>query len=156
WRQSRVRAPMTESIKPVIEARASRYGWLTPDALARVRAALLGITVFVGLAVYVFHTLGGSAARPGDFVSRLRGVGVLTWLYALAQMVDMRFYNSRFAQRRRRAAGIPDSLHGWLFGQMIAWYGIVYYGFTEDARPFIAGVIILAVAFWVFPIRKSE
>ena len=147
---------MTETIKPAAEASDNRYGWLTPGALARVRAILLGVTLFVGLAVYVFHTLGRSAARPGDFISRLQGVGVLTWLYALAQMIDMRFYNSRFAQRRRRSAGIPDSLHGWLFGQMVAWYGIVYYGFTEDVRPFAAGLLILAAAFWVFPIRHSE
>ena len=147
---------MTETVKPAVRFSENRYGWLTPDALARVRAVLLGVTLFVGLAVYVFHTLGPSPARPGDFVSRLQGVGVLTWLYALAQMIDMRFYNSRFARRRRRSADIPDSLHGWLFGQLVAWYGIVYYGFTEDARPFAAGLLILAAAFWVFPIRQSE
>jgi hypothetical protein len=147
---------MTETIKPAVQSSEERFGWLTPGALARVRAVLLGMTLFVGLAVYVFHTLGRSAARPGDFISRLQGVGVLTWLYALAQMIDMRFYNSRFAQRRRRSAGIPDSLHGWLFGQMVAWYGIVYYGFTEDARPFVAGLLILAAAFWVFPIRRPD
>jgi hypothetical protein len=145
---------MTESAKTVSGARSARYAWLTPEALTRVRAVILAITLFVGLGVYVFHTLGPSTSRPGGFVSRLQGVGVLTWLYALAQMIDMRFYNSRFAQRRREAAGIPDSLHGWLFGQMVAWYGIVYYGFTEDARPFVAGVLILGLAFWVFPIRK--
>jgi len=147
---------MSETVKPAVQSNADRFGWLTPEALARVRAILLGVTLFVGLVVYVFHTLGPPAARPGDFLSRLKGVGVLTWLYALAQMIDMRFYNSRFAQRRRRSAGIPDSLHGWLFGQMVAWYGIVYYGFTEDARPFVAGLLILAAAFWVFPIRHPD
>jgi hypothetical protein len=147
---------MSETVKPAVQSNADRYGWLTPEALARVRAILLGVTLFVGLVVYVFHTLGPPAARPGDFLSRLKGVGVLTWLYALAQMIDMRFCNSRFAQRRRRSAGIPDSLHGWLFGQMVAWYGIVYYGFTEDARPFVAGLLILAAAFWVFPIRRPD
>jgi hypothetical protein len=146
---------VTETVKTAAPASANRYSWLTPEALGRVRVVILAITLFVGLAVYVFHTLGPATTRPGDFVSRLRGVGILTWLYALAQMIDMRFYNSRFAQRRRLAAGIPDSLHGWLFGQMVAWYGIVYYGCTEDARPFIAGVVILALAFWVFPIRKT-
>jgi hypothetical protein len=147
---------MTETVKATAAPPDGRYAWLTPHALARVRAIILAITLFVGLAVYVFHTLGPSTARPGGFVSRLQGVGLLTWLYALAQMIDMRFYNSRFAQRRRQAAGIPDSLHGWLFGQMVAWYGIVYYGFTEDARPFIAGVLILGMAFWVFPIRRDS
>jgi hypothetical protein len=71
-------------------------------------------------------------------------------------MIDMRFYNSRFAKRRRASAGIPDSLHGWLFAQMLAWYGILYYGLTEDARPFIAGLAILVLAFWVFPIDRSS
>src|SRR3954465_9158750 len=99
---------MTQLLESADERTEDRYGWLTPDALARVRAVLLGLTLFVGLAVYVFHTFGPTSARPGGFISRLRGVGVLTWAYALAQMIDMRFYNSRFAQRRRRAAGIPD------------------------------------------------
>ena len=147
---------MTDTVKPAVQSSDNRYGWLTPVALGRVRGILLAVTLFVGLAVYIFHTLGPPATRPGDFIGRLQGVGVLTWLYALAQMIDMRFYNSRFAQRRRRSAGIPDSLHGWLFGQMVAWYGIVYYGFTEDARPFVAGLLILTAAFWVFPIQRDE
>ena len=145
---------MTDTVEQVTQETSPRYGWLTPAALSRVRAVLLGITLFVALGVYVFHTLGPAPTRPGDFVSRLRGVGLLTWLYALAQMIDIRFYNSRFARRRRESMGIPDSLHGWLFGQMIAWYGIVYYGLTEDVRPFVAGLLILALSFWVFPIRR--
>jgi hypothetical protein len=131
-----------------------RFGWLTPDALVRVRGALVAATLFVGLAVYVFHTLDPVSERGSQFLRRLQGMGILTWLYALAQMADLRFYNSRFAQRRRVSVGLPDSLHGVLFGQMVAWYGILYYGLTGDYRPFVAGVGILAIAFWVFPIRR--
>jgi len=69
--------------------------------------------------------------------------------------VDLRFYNSRWAQRRRNASNIPDSLHGWLFGQMLAWYGILYYGFTEDLRLYVAGLVILGLTFVAFPIRRS-
>jgi hypothetical protein len=134
----------------------SRFGWLTPEALARVRAVLVAITLFVALAVYVFHSLGPVAARDSQFVRRLQGMGVLTWLYGIWQMVDLRFYNSRFAQKRRASVGLPDSVHGVLFGQMIAWYGIIYYGLTGDYRPFIAGLGILAAAFWVFPIRRTR
>ena len=119
-----------------------------------MRGVLVGVTLFIGLAVYVFHSLGPVAARDSQFVQRLRVMGGLTWLYGLVQMVDLRFYNSRFAQRRRASVGLPDSLHGVLFGQMIAWYGILYYGLTGDYRPFVAGVGILAIAFWVFPIRR--
>jgi hypothetical protein len=131
-----------------------RFGWLTPEALSRVRGILVAVTLFVGMAVYVFHTLGPIAERDNQFLRRLQGMGVLTWLYALAQMVDLRFYNSRFARQRRASVGLPDSLHGVLFGQMVAWYGILYYGLTGDYRPFAGGVGILAIAFWVFPIRK--
>jgi hypothetical protein len=145
---------MIDVVKPH-PAASDRYGWLTPEALARVRAVLAAVTLFVGLAVYVFHTLAPAAARDGQFVGRLQGVGVLTWLYALAQMIDLRFYNSRFAQRRRASVGIPDSLHGLLFGQMVAWYGIIYYGITGDYRAFVAGVGILAIAFQAFPIRRD-
>jgi hypothetical protein len=133
---------------------SARFGWLTPEALGRVRGVLVAITLFVGLAVYVFHTLGPLAERDGQFVRRLQVMGGLTWAFALWQMVDLRFYNSRFARRRRTSVGLPDSLHGVLFGQMVAWYGILYYGVTGDYRPFVAGVGILAIAFWVFPIRR--
>jgi hypothetical protein len=146
---------VTDSLNSVESPAAVRHARLTPEILARVRAIVLAITLVVGLAVYVFHTLGPAPSRPGDFIYRLRGVGVLTWLYALVQMIDMRFYNSRFAKRRRATAGIPDSLHGWLFAQMLAWYGILYYGLTEDPLPFVAGMAILVLAFWIFPIRRG-
>ena len=71
-------------------------------------------------------------------------------------MVDMRFYHSRFAQRRLAASSIPASLHGWLFGQMLAWFGILYYGLTEDLRWYVAGLLILALSFVAFPIRKRS
>lgn len=134
-----------------------RYPWLTPDRLARVRAVLLAVTLFLGMVVWIFH---GLSAAPGgvhaQLVRRLRGVGVMTWLYALVQMLDLRFWNSRFAQRRRLHLGIPESLHGWLFGQMLAWYGIVYYGITEDARWYVAGLAILLLSFLAFPIRRAR
>lgn len=144
---------MIRPMEPASHVTENRFGWLTPEALARVRGVLLGITLFVGLVVYVFHLFAPQATRPDAFVTRLRGMGALTWLYALAQMLDMRFYNSRFARRRRESVGLPDSIHGILFGQMVAWYGILYYGLTADYRPFVAGVGILAIAFWVFPVR---
>jgi hypothetical protein len=136
-------------------ARPARYPWLTPERLGRVRAILLALSLFLGLAVYVFHTVSSVRnATPPVLVTKLRGVGVLTWLYALVQMIDLRFYNSRWAQRRRASTGIPDSLHGWLLGQMLAWYGILYYGLTEDVRWYAAGLTILALSFLAFPIRR--
>lgn len=146
---------MISAVKPDTSIGERRFGWLTPEALSRVRGVLLAITLFVGLAVYVFHSFGVVEARDGQFMGRLQGVGILTWLYALAQIIDLRFYNSRFAQRRRASVGLPDSLHGLLFGQMVAWYGIIYYGLTGDYRAFAAGVGILAIAFWIFPIRAK-
>lgn len=132
------------------------HPWLTPDRLTRVRTILLGLSLFLGLTVYVFHTVSAARNASPLFISRLRGMGVMTWLYALVQMLDLRFYNSRWTQRRRSATGIPDSLHGWLFGQMLAWFGILYYGFTEDLRWFAAGLVILTVTFVAFPIRKID
>jgi hypothetical protein len=129
--------------------------WLTPDRLTRVRAILLGLSIFLGLVVYVFHTVSTAHDASPAFITRLRGVGVLTWLYALVQMIDLRFYNSRWARRRRDTTGIPDSLHGWLFGQMLAWFGILYYGLTEDIRWYAAGLVILAISFLAFPIRRA-
>ncbi|HXD49828.1 MAG TPA: hypothetical protein VN600_13690 [Gemmatimonadaceae bacterium] len=134
----------------------ARHRWLTPDRLTRVRAVLLALTLFFGLAVYVFHTLGEPHLAQPLLVRKLRGVGILTWLYALVQMIDLRFYNSRWARRRRASVGIPDSLHGWLFGQMLAWFGILYYGLTEDVRWFAAGLILLCLSFLAFPIRRAR
>ncbi|HVX39564.1 MAG TPA: hypothetical protein VHB25_08325 [Gemmatimonadaceae bacterium] len=134
----------------------ARLRWLTPERLTRVRAILLALSLFLGLAVYVFHSLGAARAIDPTLVRKLRGMGVLTWIYALVQMIDLRFYNSRWTQRRRTSTGIPDSLHGWLLGQMLAWYGILYYGLTEDVRWYVAGLFLLGISFLAFPIRRRE
>jgi len=146
--------PPVAGLGPATESIDERHPWLTPERLTRVRAILLALSLFLALVVYVIHTLGETRAVQPLFVRKLRGVGVLTWIYALVQMVDMRFYNSRWAQRRRASTRIPDSLHGWLFGQMLAWFGIVYYGLTEDLRWYVAGLVILGVSFIAFPIRR--
>jgi hypothetical protein len=147
--------PPIAGLGPADEAIRARYGWLTPDRLTRVRGILLGLTLFFGLAVWVFHTLGAAHMAHPELVKKLRGVGLLTWVYALVQMADMRFYNSRWARRRRASSTIPDTLHGWLFGQMLAWFGILYYGITEDLRWYVAGLVILGLSFLAFPIRRS-
>ena len=135
-------------------APSTRASWLTPERLGRVRAILLALSLLLGLAVYVFHTVSTARNATPMLITKLRGVGVLTWLYALVQLIDLRFYNSRWARRRRASTGIPDSLHGWLFGQMLAWFGILYYGLTEDVRWYAAGMTILALTFLAFPIRR--
>ena len=133
-----------------------RYGWLTPDRQTQVRGVLLGLTLFFGLTVWVWHSLDAAAPNPGVFVRKLRIVGIMTWLYALVQLLDIRFWRSATARKRREAMGIPDSLIAWLFGQMLAWFGIIYYGFTEDARWYLAGLVVLVVTFIVFPVRQSK
>ena len=148
--------PPIAGFGPSTDEIASRNSWLTPDRLTRVRAILLAISLFFGLAVWIFHSLGAVRSPTPVFITKLRGVGVLTWLYALVQMIDMRFYNSRFARRRRASMRIPDSLHGWLFGQMLAWFGILYYGLTEDLRWYVAGLVILVLSFLAFPIRRDD
>lgn len=135
---------------------STRHPWLTADRLARVRAILLALTLFFGLVVWIYHDLGASPARGTEFVRRLRGLGVMTWLYAMVQMLDMRFWNTRFAQRRRASLRIPESLHGWLFGQMLAWFGILYYGLTEDPRWYVAGLLLLLLSFVAFPIQRAD
>lgn len=148
-----VHDPTTE-----LDATASpaRYPWLTPVAQVRVRAILLGIALFVGLVVWVWHSLGATAPQPSDFIRKLRVVGIMTWLYALVQLVDMRFWHSGVARRRRISLGIPESLIAWLFGQMLAWFGIIYYAFTEDARWYAGGLVVLLITFAIFPIRGDE
>ena len=148
--------PPVAGLGPAQNTIEQRHAWLTPDRLTRVRAILLGLTLFFGLAVYVFHTLGVAHSASTLLIAKLRGIGLLTWIYALVQMVDMRFYNSRWARRRRAATGIPDSLHGWLFGQMLAWFGILYYGITEDLGWYVAGLVILGLSFLAFPIRRQR
>jgi len=136
--------------------KAPRYPWLTTTVQVRVRAILLGVTLFVGLVVWVWHSVGASSPQPGAFIDKLRVVGIMTWLYALVQILDMRFWHSGIARRRRISLGIPESLIAWLFGQMLAWFGIVYYGFTEDARWYVAGLVVLLLTFVAFPIRRDD
>jgi ABC-type xylose transport system permease subunit len=134
---------------------APRYEWLTADRQAQVRNVLLGLALFAGLVVYVYHSIGPQP-RALALAKKLRVVGVMTWLYALVQIADMRFWHSRFAQRRRAAAGIPERVIAWLFGQMLACFGIVYYGVTEDVRWYVAGLVILLATFAAFPIRRDD
>ena len=134
----------------------TRYPWLTPAAQARVRAVLLGVALFVGLVVWVGHSLGTGLPQHVAFIRKLRVVGIMTWLYALVQILDMRFWHSGIARRRRLSLGIPESLIAWLFGQMLAWFGIIYYGVTEDARWYAAGLLVLLVTFAAFPIRRDD
>jgi predicted PurR-regulated permease PerM len=147
--------PPLAGLGPTETASGGRYAWLTAERLPRVRAILLALTLFFGLVVWILHSLGPAASRGPEFVNKLRGVGVLTWLYALVQMLDMRFYHSRFVQKRL-ATGIPESLLGWLLGQMLAWFGIVYYGLTQDIRWYAAGLVFLLLSFAVFPIRRRD
>jgi hypothetical protein len=132
-----------------------RYEWLTADRQAQVRSILLGMALFAGLAVYVWHSLD-SSPRTASLAWKLRVVGAMTWLYALVQIADMRFWHSSVAERRRAASGIPESVIAWLFGQMLACFGIVYYGFTEDFRWYAAGVALLLATFAAFPIRRGD
>lgn len=137
-------------------ARSARYPWLTVAVQVRVRAILLGIALFVGLVVWVWHSVGATSPQPSAFIQKLRVVGIMTWLYALMQILDMRFWHSGVARRRRISLGIPESLIAWLFGQMVAWFGIIYYGFTEDARWYVGGLVVLLLTFAAFPIRRDD
>ena len=148
--------PPAVDVKSRATGASVRYGWLTSERQTQVRGVLLGLTLFFGLTVWIWHSFGAAAPNPGVFVRKLRIVGIMTWLYALVQLLDIRFWRSATARKRREAMGIPDSLIAWLFGQMLAWFGIIYYGFTEDARWYLAGLMVLIVTFAVFPVRSAE
>ena len=60
-------------IPPVAEITFSEaHPWLTPDRLARVRAVLLAVTLFFGLAVWIFHSLGSAWSPTPVLVGKLR------------------------------------------------------------------------------------
>jgi hypothetical protein len=109
----------------------------------------------VGLLIWITFNLGG-LPRGVHLVAKLRVLGVMTWVYALVQIVDTKVWHSRWAVRRRAASQIPEALEGWLFGQMMAWFGIGYYALTDDPRWFIAGLMIFLASFAIFPIREKS
>ena len=129
--------------------------WLTPERLPKVRSVLLGLTLFIGLLVWVAFSVG-VLPRGVHLIAKLRVIGVMTWVYALLQIIDMKVWRSRFALRRRASSRIPEALEGWLFGQMIAWFGIAYYALTDDARWFAAGVVLFLLSFVVFPVPNDS
>ena len=147
--------PSDTGLEPGVADEGPRYEWLTPDRQATVRTILLGIALFAGLVVWVWHSLGKDV-YPTALAGKLRVVGVMTWLYALVQIADMRFWHSNVSEKRRLATRIPESVLGWLFGQMIACFGIVYYGVTEDVRLYVAGIVLLLATFVIFPIRRDD
>lgn len=95
----------------------------------------------------------GLVPQGTHLVSKLRTLGVATWLYALVQMLDMKVWRSRFARRRRERSRIPESLEGWLMGQMFPWFGVAYYALTNDPGWYVAGVLVFLLSFLVFPIQ---
>lgn len=115
----------------------------------------MGLTLLVGLLIWISFSLG-VLPRGTHLVSKLRVIGVMTWVYALLQIVDLKIWHSRWAARRRAASRIPEAVEGWLFGQMIAWFGIAYYALTDDARWFIAGVVLFLISFAIFPIQVRK
>lgn len=149
--------PPTANLGPGSDRRPTAPGiWLEPERQARLRAILVGIVMAVGIAVWGFHSAVVFTQRPPEFVHKLRVVGVMTWLYALVQLVDMRFYQSRFARRRHEQLKLPENILGWLLAQMVAWFGILYYALTQDLRWYAAGLVLVALAFVVFPVVTRE
>jgi hypothetical protein len=152
-------APGVRNVSHTVSNRSvsttSAAPWLTPERLPRVRSLLLGLTLFVGLVVWTAFSLG-VMPRGTHLVAKLRIIGVMTWLYALLQIIDLKIWHSRFAQRRRAVSRIPEQVEGWLLGQMIAWFGIAYYALTDDARWFVGGLIVFLLSFVVFPITTER
>jgi hypothetical protein len=146
----------TNELESGANQRTQRYPWLTADVQSRLRGILFGIALFVALVVWVWHSVGASSPQAGAVVRKLRVVGIMTWLYALVQLLDIRFWHSAIARRRRASMGIPDSLIAWLFGQMLAWFGIIYYAFTEDIRWYVGGLVVVLLTFAAFPIRRDD
>ena len=129
--------------------------WLTPERQPAVRSVLLGVTLLVGLLIWITFSLGG-LPRGTHLILKLRVIGVMTWVYALLQIIDMKIWHSRWATRRRAASRIPEAVEGWLFGQMFAWFGIAYYALTDDPQWFIAGMVLFLASFAIFPIRAPK
>jgi hypothetical protein len=97
--------------------------WLTPERLPAVRSLLLGVTLLVGLLIWVTFSLG-VLPRGTHLILKLQVIGVMTWLYALAQIVDLKIWHSRWAARRRGASQNTETGEGWLLGQKFAWLGV--------------------------------
>ena len=134
--------------------RTSKVPWLTPERLPRIRSGLLGLALFVGLLVWTAFSLG-LPPRGIHLVGKLRAIGIMTWLFALVQIADMKVWHSRFAQRRRAGSRLPEAVEGWLLAQMFPWFGIAYYALTDDARWYVAGLIVFITSFALFPIRAE-
>ena len=130
--------------------------WLTPERQIRIRNVLFGLLVFFGLVVWIFHSIAASTARAPEFVQRLRVLGIMTWLYALVQLLDMRFYHSRFAKRRIETAHVPEHMLAWLLAQMLPWYGIVYYALVADIRWYVVGLCLAALTTWAYPVPAGR
>ncbi|MHB0947906.1 MAG: hypothetical protein ACYC4J_02470 [Gemmatimonadaceae bacterium] len=102
--------PATNS-PPDLAARA-RHVWLAPERQRHVRNALFGLLLFVALAVGVFHSVAARRAGSPALVQKLRVLGVMTWIYTLVQLLDTRFYRSRFVRRRSSGRGLPGRSRG--------------------------------------------
>ena len=62
--------PSDTGLEPGVTDDGPRYEWLTPDRQATVRTILLGIALFAGLVVWVWHSLGADA-HPAALAAKL-------------------------------------------------------------------------------------
>ena len=88
-----------------------RYQWLTPERQTQLRGVLLGITLFFGLVVWVWHSLGARGTPWRRSIRKLRILGIMTWLYAFVQLIDIRFWRSAAARKRRDRDGHSGEPH---------------------------------------------
>lgn len=130
--------------------------WLTTERQLQIRNVLFGLLIFFGLVIWVFHSVAAGSSRPHEFVQRLRVLGIMTWLYALVQLLDMRFYHSRFARRRIETAAVPEHMLAWLLAQMLPWYGIIYYALVGDVRWYVVGLCLAALTTWAYPVPTGR
>ena len=123
--------PSDTGMESDVSGEMSRHDWLTPDRQAQVRNILLGLALFAGLVVWVWHSLGPQV-RPVELAGKLRVVGVMTWLYALIQIADMRFWHSSLAERRRVTSGIPESVIRQRFAKSVDYFEKHYKAIVDE------------------------
>lgn len=119
--------------------------------LAIIRIAYLGGVLMFGGVTYFLHHQGAWHAEgvPDGF----KYFPVLAVVAAMGGMAVLRPIWARATDVPRRAS---LTVIGWAIGEGAALAGAVYYFLSDDAQWYITGMLVLILAFFLFPIRSDS
>lgn len=123
-----------------------------PATLAVIRLGILGgVLAFGGVVWHLTRQPGWSPASVNRDAFFYAGLGV--WAAATAGLLLLR---NRWQRETDPARRTPLMIVGWALGEVPAVWGGIWYLLTGDPQRYLTGLMFLAMAFLLLPVRARS